>query len=945
MKHFLLFISLFLFLSLSTFAQKSIQAMVFDGKNDLPIEMGAVRLLHFPDSAFIQGVQTDLKGGFMINKVIPGNYILMISMVGYTNYYQKLTMANRDLILKSIHLKEDAHMLGEVQVTGDAAQMVMKGDTTEYNATAFKTPQNAVVEDLLKRLPGVEVGTDGKITVNGQAITKIRVNGKKFFNDDVEMATKNIPAELIDKVQVLDQKSDMALLTGFEDNDTEHIINLTFKPNRRKGTFGNITGGAGLDLNNDVRYDGNMFLNTMDGDTQSTLTGGGNNANTTRSSRGRGAFGNNSGITTMQNMGYNDNAIINPKLKIGGDASLNHTFNETKNQSNRQSYLIDSTYINKSSSTSHNENYSANMNAEIEWKPDTLNTFVFQPSINYNRSFSNSENNYSNMTNQDSTSIGNTSNIGNGTSLNGSLNIIYSHKFTSKKGRTFTANLQSSLSQNDNESYNYSKNRTVRTDSTTIVDQHTLSHGNGFTENLRMSYVEPLWNLKNFLEASATLKGSRNTSDKNQYNRDPLLSTPVYDKLDSVYSNNFVNRFYSETIELNYRYVSKTYNIMFGMKGNPSQTYSMTNYINGGIRDISNEVFNYSPTARIQYNFGKKKFLRIDYRGQTDQPSVSQLQPVRNNSNPMNVSIGNPALNPDFSNNLRLMFTTFNDSTFASFNAFLNAQTTSNALVSNSLYDTTGKQYSQTVNSTEAPYNVNANVMFNIPIIQKRLHFSTNSSAGMNQYYGYSSRGLNAQTMDSVSLPLGDLSKTHRYNLGESISLTFTNDLLEIGLRGGFRYSNTLNNLNPKVAITKDWNGGGNVVVHLPYSVSIGSDMNYTTSQGYSAQSLNQLIWNASIDKTIFNNAGVVALKVMDILHQQKNINQSIGSNYIQYNIYNTLPTYFLLSFTYKINKFKGAKNPAEPGDHRLGPGGDRPFRGGGHGGDHGGDRGGDRSF
>jgi len=928
MKHFLLFIPLFLLISLSTFAQHSIQAMVFDGKNDLPIEMGTVRLLHFPDSAFIQGVQTDLKGEFMINKVIPGNYILKISMVGYINYNQRLTMANRDLILKSINLKEDAYMLGEVQVTGDAAQMVMKGDTTEYNATAFKTPQNAVVEDLLKRLPGVEVGTDGKITVNGQAITKIRVNGKKFFDDDVEMATKNIPAELIDKVQVLDQKSDMALLTGFEDNDTEHIINLTFKPNRKKGTFGNITGGAGLDLSNDVRYDGNMFLNTMDGDNQSTLIAGGNNANTTRSSRGRGAFGNNSGITTMQNMGYNDNVMLNPKLKIGGDASFNHTFNETINQSNRQSYLIDSTYINKSSSTSHNENYSANMNADIEWKPDTLNTILFQPSINYNRSFFDSRNSYTNMTNQDSTSIGNTSNVGNGTSLNGTLNIIYSHKFLSKKGRTFTANLQSSVSQNDNESYNYSKNRTVRPDSTTIVDQHTLNHGNGFTEILRMSYVEPIWNLKNFLEASATLKESNNTSDKNQYNKDP---SGIYNQLDSVYSNNFVNRFYSETIELNYRYVSKTYNIMFGMKGNPSQNYSITNYIDGGIRDISNVVFNYSPTARIQYNFGKKKFLRIDYRGQTDQPSVNQLQPVRNNSNPMNVSIGNPALNPDFSNNLRMMFTTFNDSTFASFNAFLNAQTTSNALVSNSLYDTTGKQYSQTVNSTEAPYSVNANVMFSIPIIQKRLHFHTRSSAGVNQYYGYSSRGLNAQTMDSVRLPLGDLSKTHRYNLGEYISLTFTNDLLEIGLRGGYNYSNTLNNLNPTVAITKDWTGGGNVVVHLPYSISIGSDINYTTSQGYSAQSLNQLIWNASIDKSIFNNAGVVALKVMDILHQQKNINQTIGSNYIQYNIFNTIPTYFLLSFTYKINKFKGAKNPADPANHHFGPGGDSPFRGGAH--------------
>ena len=932
MKKILLFSSLLFIFSISSSAQRSIQAMVFDGKNDLPIELGAVRILHYPDSTFVQGAQTDLNGSFRLNKVKPGNYILVISMIGYIPYRQNLTMANKDLILKSIHLQENAHMLGEVKVTGDAAQLMVKGDTTEFNATAFKTSQNSVVEDLLKRLPGVEVSTDGKITVNGQAITKVRVNGKKFFDDDVEMATKNIPAEVVDKVQVYDQKSDLAQLTGFEDNDTEHIINLTFKPNRRKGTFGNIMGGAGLDLNNDVRYDSNMFLNTMDGDNQSTITAGGNNANTTRSGRGRGAFGNNSGITTMQNIGYNINSIINPKLKIGGYASFNHTFNETINNSSKESYLIDSTYINKSALTSHNENYSANLRMELEWKPDSVNTFLFQPNINYNQSFSDSQNNYTNLADTSRTSWGNTSNVGNGTLLVGSLGVIYSHKFNSKKGRTFTANLQTSVSQNDNGSFNYSKNNT-RADST-IVDQHTLNHSNGYGESLTMSFVEPLWNLKNFLETSVTFKNSNNTSDKNQYNKDLLGN---YTQLDSVYSNNFTNNFYSETLELNYRYVNKTLNVMMGMKGEPSQTYSYTEYSNGAARDVNNKVFNYSPTARLQYNFGKKKFLRIDYRGQTNQPSISQLQPVKNNSNPMNMTIGNPALNPAFNNSIRMMFSTFNDSTFASINAFLTAQTTRNALVANSIYDTTGKQYSQTVNAAEDPYSIFGNVMFNIPLIQKRLHFNTNTSFGLNQVYGYSSRGLNANTLNSDSIPLGNLSSTHRYNAGEMISLTFTNDLLEIGVRGSLKYSNTVNNLSPTIAITKDWSGGGNVMFHLPYNVGIGSDINYTTQQGYSAIAQNQLIWNASIDKTIFNNLGVVALKVVDILHQQKNIIQTIGDNYIQYNTYNTLPTYFLLSFTYKINQFKGTKNPADRRHdfERFGPppGGDHPHREGGGGG------------
>ena len=938
MKHFFLFISLFVCFSISSFAQRSIQAMVFDGKNDLPIEMGSVRLLHSPDSVFVQGVSTDLKGNFMITKVNPGNYIIVISMVGYNNYYQNVTMANKDVILKNIHIKENAHMLGEVEVTGNAAQMVVKGDTTEFNATAFKTTQNAVVEDLLKRLPGVEVSTDGKITVNGQAITKIRVNGKKFFNDDIEMASKNIPAELIDKVQVLDQKSDMALLTGFEDNDTERIINLTFKPNRKRGTFGNVAGGAGMDTNNDFRYDGNMFLNMIDGDAQSTITGGGNNTNTSRSSRGRG--GNNSGITTSQNLGYNNNSLINPKLKIGGDASINHSGNETITKSNRESYLTDSTYFNNSSNTSHTDNYSAYLRTEIEWKPDTLNTFVFQPNINYNRSFSESTNEYTNRTNNDSTSRGNTINSGNGTSLNGGLGLIYSHKFTSKKGRTFTANLNTSISQNDNESNNYSKNRTMRPDSTTVVDQYTLNHSDAYSVNMRLSYVEPLWNLKNFLETTVSFRNNNNISDKNQYNKDRYGN---YTQLDSVYSNNFENKFYSETLELNYRYVTKTFNATIGIKGEPSQTYSTRIYENGETYGKPLEVINFAPTGRLQYNFGRKKFARIDYRGQTDQPSIGQLQPVKNNSNPMNVTIGNPSLLPDFNHNLRMMFTTFNDSTFSSFNASLYANITKDALVTNSIYDATQKQYSQTVNSAEMPYSIGGNVMFNVPLIQKKLHFNTNTSFGLDQRYGYSARGLNAEILNSVDLPLGDLSSTRRYNAGEQLSLTFTQDLFEIGARGGFRYSNTLNNLNPVVAVTKDWNGGGNVMIHLPYNINIGSDLNYTTLQGYSTSDQNQLIWNATIDKSIFKGKGVLAVKATDLLRQQLNIRQTIGDNYIQYNTFNTLTSYVLVSFTYKINKFKGAKNPAEmnPDFQRFGPGGDHPHRGDGGGGGRGGDRGG----
>lgn len=873
----------------------------------------------------------------MLTKIKNGNYILSITSIGYFDYLQKINVVNKDIILKNIQLKENSQLLGEVEVKGIAAQMVVKGDTTEYNAAAFKTTQNAVVEDLLKRLPGVQVSSEGKITVNGEEVKKIRVNGKKFFGDDVEMATKNIPAELIDKVQVLEQKSDMAILTGFEDNDTERIINLTFKPNRKKGTFGNVTGGAGMDTDGKLRYDGNMFLNFINGEAQTTITGGGNNVNTSRSNRGRGGYGNNSGITNTQNFGLNNNSLVNPNLKIGGDGSFNHSYNETVTNSNRESYLKDSRYNNNDSTVSNSENYSANMRLEVEWKMDSVNTLVIQPNIGYNRSFSDSEKKYTYLTDSVQTSSGNTNNRGNGTSLDAGLNLIYNHKFMSKKGRTFTANIQSGISQSDNVSYNYSFKHTTLKD--TLVDQRTTNHSDKYNVSLRMSFVEPLWNLKNFLETSISLKNTNNDAEKLQYNRDINYN---YTKMDSVYSNNFSNKFYSETLELNYRYVSKDYNIMLGMKGEPSQTYSYRIYGNQTERYVPNEVVNFAPTGRLQYNFGKKKFARLDYRGQTDQPSINQMQPVKNNSNLMSETVGNPTLNPAFTHRLRMMFTTFNDSTFASFSAFCSAQATKDALISNSIYDVSGKQYNQTVNGNSGamPISLNGNVMFNIPIIQKRLHFNTNSSGGFDKRYGYSSKGqTNINTDDMMNGNLrGDLSSTRSYSAGEQISLTYTQDVFEIGTRGGVRYTNTLNNLNPVLAITTDWSAAGNVVLHLPYKFNVSTDLNYTTRKGYTNFDQNQLLWNATLDKTVFSSKGVVSLKLVDILRQQLNIRQTIGDNYIQYSSYNTLTSYFLLSFTYKINKFSGSKNnPAESNPfERFGPG-DRPRGDGGGRGGYGG--------
>ena len=916
-----------LFFTVSLSAQRSIQSSVFDAKNGQAIEMATVRLLKQKDSALVQGAQTDMKGGFTLPKVRSGNYILLVSSVGYHDYKRNITMENKDLILKAIQLNENVKLLNELEVKGTAAQLVVKGDTVEYNAAAFKTQENAAVEELLKKLPGVEISADGKITVNGEDIKKIRVDGKKFFEGDIEQATKNLPADMIEKIQVLEQKSDMALLTGFEDGDTERIINLTTKPNRRKGVFGNMGLGAGLDINNDFRYDGSLSMNIMRGESQTNINAGANNLNTSRGSRGRGSWGGaNSGITTSQNLGINNNTIINPKFKIGGDVTFNHSNNLSETETERTSYISEKTYDDWSKSMSGNDRYSTNLRLEAEWKIDSLRTIVFQPNMGYNQTESFSTREYRYLTEGDSTSWGDSKNSGFSNSLSGGLNVIYNQKSAQKKGRSFTLNLRTGFSESNSDNMNLSNKFT--NDTTILIDQNTINRSNNFNSYLRMSFVEPLWNNKNMLEAAVSVSNNTTKSVKEQFGKDVNGDYTIFN---DEYSNNFENIFFRESIELNYRFTEKDYNIMLGVNGEPSQTRNLREYGNGFVRDTTYGVFNFAPTGRFQYNFGRKTFARIDYRGRTQQPSIDQMQPVKNNSDLMNETVGNPSLNPAFSHNLRLMYSQFNDITFSSFSTFLNTNLTKDALVSNRIYDSSLKQYNQTVNLKDAmPLSLNWNVMFNTPLIQKRLHFNTNTSTGYRTQYGFVSRGVNNEEIDIDNLLTGASNFTRTYNAAEEISLTFTHDVIEMGVRGRIGYNNSLNSQKNVETETWDWMGRGNLVIRFPYDFTLSSDIAYSDRAGYTNMDQSEIMWNAALDKSLFKKKGTLSLRANDILRQRLNIRQTIGDNYVQYSRYNTLPSYFIVSFTYKINQFGGRATGEN--NSQFGPG-MRPERGSGGGG------------
>lgn len=918
-------------------AQHSIQSKVINSQNGELVEMATVRLLSLKDSSLISGAQTNANGYFKLDKVRNGKYTLVVSSIGYNTYTHQVEMSGKDIVLKSIQLSEIVQSLGEVEVRGTAAQMVVRGDTTEYNAAAFKTSENAVVEELLKKMPGVEIDADGKITVNGEEVKKVRVDGKKFFGDDAQMATKNIPAEMIDKVQVIDDKSDMAKLTGFEDDETERIINLTLKPNRKRGFFGIFTGAGGMDLvkgnddKYDPRYNGNVFMNIMRGESQTAIIGGANNTNEMRSGRGRSNMSGGSGITNTQNIGINNNTEINKKLKVGANVSANHSNNLTLTESHKESYSNEKNFDNYDDKSSQSNNYDVSARLELEWNIDTLNTIIFQPNLSYTNAYSLSTNTYTYFTESDTTSYGDSYNESKSQTISGGLRVIYNHKFM-KPGRTFTTNANVTINNTESDGWNNSEKNVASTNEQTIIDQKTDNTSNSYNYNIRVSYVEPLYKNRHFLELASSFTNNNRNSEKDQYNLDDSGNYTVFD---SVYSNNFKNRFFSETLEANYRFKDKAYDLMLGIRANPSQTYSYTIYGNDSVRNITNEVWNFAPTASFKYRFGKKEYARIEYRGTTKQPSVSQMEPAKNNSNPMNETVGNPGLNPAFEQSLRLMYSKFNAERFSSFSVGLNGKITKDALVSNSIYDATGKQYRQTVNASDVPYSINANIMYNTPIIQKRLHFNTRTTASYNQRIGYTLKDMDAEIIDVDNLLLGDLSKTGNTQVGENLSLTFTHDVVEIGLRANASYSYTTNNLSTESATNVwNWTANGNLTFHLPYQFTISSDIGYTARYGYSTVSsdLNELIWNASIDKVFLKNQGTLSIKAYDILNQRKNIREVIGDNYVRYDTYNTLPTYIMLSFSYKLNKMGSNKMKGPHGEDmdKMPARGDMP-RGGGN--------------
>ena len=931
-------ITLFLVLfSVATTYAGNIFGRVVDSEKE-PLIQASVRLLAAKDSAYIKGGATNEQGRFRINNVKSGKYILQATYVGYEPTYKNITVGTDNLRVGEIVMNESSIMLKETTVIGVKTPIKVMEDTVEYNADTYKTQPNAVVEDLLKRMSGVEVSSDGKITAHGKEVTKILVDGKEFFSDDPTVASKNLPANMIDKLQVIDRKSDLARLTGVDDGEDETVINLTVKKGMKNGWFGTVDAGYGTDN----RYKGIFNVNRFWNDNQITFLGNFNNVNEMGFADGGGnfrRFGGNNGINTSQAFGVNFNVGNKEIFRVGGDVMYSHSDRDNIQTTKRQYLYTDINSMANMDKLSRDNGHNIRASFRVQWNPDSTNTFEFRPNFraNFNDSWS-KETSATNTIGQGYILDQTSQNLvnSNGTSYNFGGSLVYNHKFKSRPGRSFSfqgryqfsnvSEFERTLSINRNKySYIDSIDEEDILDYAQYADNHTW---NNMAQG-RVTWTEPLGNVKNghFLTFAYRAQYRWNNADKYTYsapsdvlnnivlnyltddryshtNLEELFYGYEFEPNDSL-TNIFRNEYFNQDIRVGYKKVSKAYTLDAGLSLVP--TMQKSHNISNPDKDIPESwVWNLAPFVRYRLKMSKSRSLNVNYMGRSSQPTMAQIQPVPDYSDPLNIVIGNPNLKPTFTHNVNVRFQDFNMEAQRSIMLMGFVRYNQNSIVSNTTFDPeTGGRITNYTNANGV-WNARLMNMISMPLRNKAFSFS-------NHLFGFYSATVGSNN--------GNLNRSGSFMVGESFSFAWRPDYFEFELRPFYNLQIVRNTV--QTASNRDvhtYGGTFNATYNAPFGLSVNSELSYSGTQGYSVGEPNQWLWNASIGYSFLKGkAATISLKAFDLLQQRENVRRNVTANYIDDTEYNSLTRYFMLNFTYKFNTFGAGEQPKNRNERRWG--------------------------
>lgn len=973
-----LFWAMLMLISVAASAQKrEISGTLLDRATKDAIPLVTVQLLKL-DSTFVAGTVSTDSGRFVVNAPANERYLLRFTSVGYQSLVRNVQIAeDHNVDMGKVTMLADAIMLKGAQITAQAQKVVLKEDTFIYNSAAYRTPEGSTIEELVKRLPGAQVDESGKITINGKEVKKILVDGKEFMTGDTKTAMKNIPTSIIDRVKAYDQQSDLTRVTGIDDGEEQTVLDFNTKEGMNKGLMANVDVSVGTRS----RYSERLFGGYFNKDMRVFGMGSANNVNDMGFGGQGGRFGGGrNGLNATKMAGVNLNYEKKYKLKIDGSLRWNHNNGDVYSRQTTESFVSTVGAFSNSMNQTYSRGNSFNGQAKIEWTPDTLTNLLFRPTVSFStsdgllnrRSAAFKVDPYAFVSDPLSaaslTALANDSVVVNSALRN---NISYGKTKTfgmmaqlnrklSSNGRNVTLRGDVDYTNSDvrdlslNNVHLYLVKDVSGADSTYQTNRYSLIPSTKWDYSLQTTYSEPLWKGV-FFQMNYKFAYSYNKSDRSTYDFSNLgenyfsgveagyrqwngyldrLANSYTSYFDSNLSRYSVYKNYTHTAELMLRMIRSKWRLNVGVMMRPQFSHYVQDY-QGISVDTTRSVFNVSPTLDFRYRFSKTSKLRINYRGKTTQPTISQLLAIRDESDPLNISTGNPGLKPAFTQSLRLFYDSYSEKKKRAMMIFLDFSTTNNAISNSVTYnESTGGLLSRPEN-INGNWNFNSAFMINTPI-DSAGRWSVNSFTDLNYAHnvGYVSLSRLASSQKNT---------THDMVLGERLSGSFRNDWLEVELNGALNYRYTRSKLQSAVNLdTWQYSYGANISLTAPWGTSLSTSLNMNSRRGYNDKSLNtnELIWNAQISHGFLKGKSlVVMLQFYDLLQRQSNISRSITASMRSDIEYNSINSYAMLHINYKLNLFgtkesrRGMEGSGfEPVD-RKGPkggfGGGKPPRGG----------------
>lgn len=897
-----------------------IKGSIFDSSANFSPVNAVILVLRSNDSTLVRFSRSDKNGKFQINKLDGGRYLLLISYPNYGDYIDRIRLQNNQTInLNKIYLTQKAKLLEAIIVR--QAAMRIKGDTTEFTADSFHVKPNATVEDLLKELPGVQVDKDGKITAQGQQVQKILVDGDEFFSDDPTVATRNLRADAVDKVQVYDKKSDQATFTGIDDGEKTRTLNLKLKDNAKHGYFGKVSAGAlteyynaaaminafkakrklsaftiasstdqtGLNFddsrnygfeNQDVSFDGGSVTVTSDNATDLGVSN---------------FYG--PGLPKSVKAGLHfSNQWDQDKYNVNGNYVLNQMSTVTDGNTYTQNILADSLYYTRNEATSHSNKLRNTLSGKIEIQLDSSSSLKLTAfgSIGTN-SVSNEDQTeaLSEEIKPVNSSKRNISSDGNNANFTSSL--LWRKKLK-KSGRTISISFNERFVGSDSKGFLNNRSDFYDTDgmlySTDTTDQNKINNTSNNVIGLKATYTEPL-SKKSFLEFNYSLY---NNNSKNEIETFDKGISGKYEVLVDSLSNNFKYHYLTNSGGINYLFNDKKVN--FSLGGNVANTtFQQTDMLRDSSR--KSNYYNLFPRATFRYKINAYSNFNISYSGSTRQPTIDQVQPLKNNNDPLNIIVGNPNLKQQFSNNFNLIFRGYQVLNQRFFYLGANANFTEDQISNSYTIDAMGRKVSQYVNvNGNRSASIYGGVGMKIPKTNIMIQVAPNIS--FSQYANY----INGEENMTTSA----------YYAARFAMVMNKKDAYEFGVAINPAYNNSKSSIS-SVAATRYWTGVFSVEgdYQLPWKMELGSDVDFNLRQklGSYDQNTNVILWNAYMEKKLLKK-DILTLRVSvnDILNQNVGFSRTIQPEAIEEKHYLTFQRYGLITLTYNFNNKGGASQP-----------------------------------